>query len=250
MFWIIWLKLVIVVQISKGQIIDHFSGNMPTAKETERMRNHRVVHFRSAQFGYTWTDCLCPFNPCRSLLLIFISSSTRRFANSPGRVSAEGQLIYINFFHQSNSIQLLVSLVIDSSHSRVTRRNFTPTFPQNRAWKSPFTRLFKLCYLCNEPLHPNSSAILKQLNVTPHRCHSSSHCWLCLTTMYELARPFAPLHFCNFITTTIWSATIASYYSCMPASFSQLTGRQWLLLFQKLPFMVFLPPLPRMPRKQ
>jgi hypothetical protein len=33
-------------------------------------------------------------------------------------VSAEGQLIYINFFHQSNSIQLLVSLVIDSSHTR------------------------------------------------------------------------------------------------------------------------------------
>jgi len=33
-------------------------------------------------------------------------------------VSAEGQLIYINFFHQSNSIQLLVSSVIDSSHTR------------------------------------------------------------------------------------------------------------------------------------
>jgi hypothetical protein len=33
-------------------------------------------------------------------------------------VSAEGQLIYINFFHQSNSIQLLVSSVIDTRHAR------------------------------------------------------------------------------------------------------------------------------------
>ena len=48
-----------------------------------------------------------PFDPCRSPLLIFISSSTRRFANFPGRTSAEGQLICINFIHQSNSIQLL-----------------------------------------------------------------------------------------------------------------------------------------------
>jgi hypothetical protein len=34
-------------------------------------------------------------------------------------------LIYINFFHQSNSIQLLVSSVIDSSHTRfgIYRKN-------------------------------------------------------------------------------------------------------------------------------
>jgi hypothetical protein len=118
MFLFNCLKIVMVALTSKGQIIDHFSGKMAASMATERIWSHRTVYFRSALFGHTWTDCLCPFNPCRSLLPIFISSSTRRFANSPGRASAEGQLIHINFFHQSNSIQLLVSSVIDSSHTR------------------------------------------------------------------------------------------------------------------------------------
>jgi hypothetical protein len=83
-------------------------------------RLHRTVHFRSAQFGRTGTDFQNPFNPCRSPPLIFISSSTRRFANSPGRTSAEGQLIQINFFHRSNSIKLLVSGVIDSSYTSLS----------------------------------------------------------------------------------------------------------------------------------
>ncbi len=45
---------------------------------------HRTIHFRSAHFGSTWTDFLSPFNLSLSLLFILISSSTRRYAYSPG----------------------------------------------------------------------------------------------------------------------------------------------------------------------
>jgi hypothetical protein len=111
-----------VALTSKGQNFDDFRGKTPAAMATERMRSHRAVHFPSAHFGLTGTDCPCPLGPGHSLLLIFINNSTMKFANFPGRASATSQMSQINFFHQSNSIQLLVSSVIDSRHTRLAAR--------------------------------------------------------------------------------------------------------------------------------
>jgi hypothetical protein len=46
-------------------------------------------------------------------------------------------LIYINFFHQSNSIQLLVSSVIDSSHTRFAATRRAGLLPQNLILNPP-----------------------------------------------------------------------------------------------------------------
>ena len=134
MFLITWLKIVMVALTSKGQNFDCFHGKTPATKATLRIWSHRMVHFRSAHFGRTWTDCLCPLGPGRSLLLTFKGRSTLKFANSPGRASADSQMSQINFVYRSNSIQILVLSVIDSSHTRsaATRRWRFPCLPAGK----------------------------------------------------------------------------------------------------------------------
>ena len=80
--------------------------------------------------------------------------------------------------------------------SRVDRRNFTSSPPQNRAWTSRFTRLL-------------SAILLKPLGFKPTQKEISSSQFLVGWIFLRAdSSPSLHLHYRDFITTTGWSAPV------------------------------------------
>ena len=92
-------------------------------------------------------------------------------------------------------------VVFTLAGNRVTQGNFTLTFPRNRAWKSPFTRLFLFNHKCINTLWTYQFPV-RLLAVILFHNNQSSHFCLLFNLKHKQAKSFAPLPFSNFITTT------------------------------------------------
>ena len=106
-----------VALTSKGQNFDCFRGKTPTAMATERIWLHRTVHFPSAHFGLTSTDCPCPLGPGRSLLLTFKGSSHCSLPTPPegpllGTPIAQSLMLRARTFNLVYTLFLLVQLTL------------------------------------------------------------------------------------------------------------------------------------------
>jgi hypothetical protein len=110
---------------------------------------------------------------------------------------------------------------------RVTRGNFTPPFPQNRTWKSPFIRLFMLIATQDQPF---MIYLLRMYQLTIANWLWHGFCVINLPLRLSLNRkpnmlsPSLHVHYKHFCTTTTKSApcnSTTSYVVCFLSQFNR-----------------------------